>query len=205
MFLATVFLATAVLSTSTADLGRRFAQLEARIADLERVAPKDFRVVHYNVLADQYGSNLNPWFLYGADVTSEEREVLLRNFYSKNKPGWPAWAESVLSSGRISAVEQYDRKAFAWEQRRERLWQTVEGSQADVLTLAECDHYDDGEAGSDGFWRAPPEGGGLRELLAQKATRQLGRRLRDRVAREHVRARGDGRVRLWRHIPLVSR
>ena len=48
------------LCASVSDLARRLARLESRMADLERVAPKEFRVVHYNVLAEQYGSNFNP-------------------------------------------------------------------------------------------------------------------------------------------------
>ena len=39
-------------------------------------AQKRFSVFHYNVLADQYGSNLQPWFLMGAEppVSNEERK-----------------------------------------------------------------------------------------------------------------------------------
>ena len=76
------------------------AAQSGRIADLERVAPKEFEVVHYNVLSDQAGTNLQPWFCYGADLTPAERKLLHDNFYAKGKDyksqprkGWPEWAE----------------------------------------------------------------------------------------------------------------
>lgn len=155
------------LCASVSDLARRLARLESRMADLERVAPKEFRVVHYNVLAEQYGSNFNPWFLYGANVTPEERDELLQRFYASNgksakSRGWPEWADRILSPERIAAVERYEQEAFDWDQRRERLWQTVDGCEADVLTLAECDHYDDfwcerlQAAGFESCWRKRP-------------------------------------------------
>ena len=87
----------------------------ARIADLERVTQKEFEIVHYNVLADQAGSNLNPWFLYGGNVTAAERAELTRRFYhgdvrgrkdSPNK-GWPDWALGILSDERRAAIEEY--------------------------------------------------------------------------------------------------
>ena len=103
-----------------------------RIADLERVVPKEFEVMHYNVLADQAGQNMQPWFCYGADVTNEERQQLHRNFYANGNAnkraadkGWPSWAESVLSPERIAAVENYHERVFAWERRKHALWGQV--------------------------------------------------------------------------------
>ena len=101
---------------------RQSLQLEmqsARIADLERTVAKEFEVMHYNVLADQAGKNMVPWFCYGADVTEEERKELHKRFYAmgdKNKraadKGWPTWAEGILSAERIAAVEAYDAARF---------------------------------------------------------------------------------------------
>jgi hypothetical protein len=143
----------------------RIATLERRVSDLERVAPREFRVVHYNVLAEQYGSNTVPWFLYGADVTPEERKTLLEKFYIKKGDkytGWPAWAEGVLSPARVAAVEEYDAAAFEWCKRSERLWRVVEAAAGDVLTLAECDRFDEfwsgrlHAAGYAATWRKRP-------------------------------------------------
>lgn len=103
------------------------------------------------VLAEQYGHNTVPWFLYGADppVSPEERRELLSRFYAKKGgkySGWPAWAENVLGPNRIADIEAYDEEAFAWEKRCQRLWDVVTAAKGDVLTLAECDRFDD-------FWR----------------------------------------------------
>lgn len=136
-------------------LEQRLQELELRAMDLERVAPKEFEVLHYNVLAERYGCNMQPWFLYGAQVTPEERAELLRRFYgtatsnlgpSANKllddKGWPEWAEGVLSAERRAAIEQYHERSFRWDIRRERLWDTVSSSTADIITLAECDNFE---------------------------------------------------------------
>ena len=70
--------AGAALSDGT-DLLRRLARLEARVGDLERIAPAEFSIMHWNVLADQYASNLLPWFsqrplLINKDQVSLRRE-----------------------------------------------------------------------------------------------------------------------------------
>ena len=56
------------LSERVQKLEASLARQAVQISDLERVAPKEFEVVHYNVLSDQASSNFNPWFLYGANV-----------------------------------------------------------------------------------------------------------------------------------------
>ena len=129
---------------------KRLVHAEGRVADLERVAPKEFEVIHFNVLADQAGTNRQPWFCYGADITPQEREDLHTNFYASGDDfkrmrdkGWPRWAEGVLSSERIAAVERYDEEIFRWELRSERLFQQCIKHQVgcrerspDVITLA---------------------------------------------------------------------
>ena len=151
-----------------------------RISDLERVTPKEFEIVHYNVLADHASSNLNPWFLYGANVTADERKDLTRRFYAgdvrgfKDAPnkGWPTWALEVLSPERRALLEQYDVDHFSWDARRERLWEAIRSVQVgarqrspDLITLAECDHYDDYwvqqllEGGYESVWRRRPRRG----------------------------------------------
>ena len=77
-----------MLEAINAKLERQQQLIErqaAQIADLERVTPKEFEIVHYNVLADQSSSNLQPWFCYGANVTGAERAELTRRFYSGDK------------------------------------------------------------------------------------------------------------------------
>ena len=110
-----------------AALEARLAALEERLVVLERVAPPEFSVFHYNVLADQYASNLQPWFLYGTDVTEEERARLFDKFYQRNATGelanvgWPTWAQAVLSPERRAAAEAVDAQIFAWDVRRASL------------------------------------------------------------------------------------
>lgn len=123
--------------------------------------------MHYNVLADQYGSNLQPWFLYGADppVSAAQRKELTRCYYQAGAgwdPGWPHWAEGVLSCEQLAAIAAVDQEVFAWSQRCERLWERVKLSNADVITLSECDHYEDfwrirlKQEGYDSVWRKRP-------------------------------------------------
>ena len=162
-----------------AALESRLKTAEDRVSDLERVTPKEFEIVHYNVLAGQAGTNMQPWFCYGADVSRAERRELHRRFYAsgdefKRSPtkGWPQWAEGILSPDRIAAVEAYDEDIFKWKRRRERLWRQISTHQVgcrvrspDVVTLAECDHFDDfwkGQfetAGYDAVWRKRPREG----------------------------------------------
>jgi len=171
---------SAELQQLVEQLSQRVASQSERISDLERVTPKEFEIVHYNLLADHASSNLNPWFLYGADVTPTERKELTRRFYAGDKrgykdvpnKGWPDWAVEVLSPERRALLEEYDRNFFAWERRRERLWGALREVQVgcrrrspDLLTLAECDHYDDywegtlRSGGYDSVWRRRPRAG----------------------------------------------
>ena len=118
---ALLFAPLAVLASQSSDLhtsSLRIAALEealhrqsARINDLERVVPKEFEVLHYSVLADQAGKNMQPWLCYGADVTADERRELHRRFYAdgdtnKRLPnkGWPTWALPGSSSPKPMAV-----------------------------------------------------------------------------------------------------
>ncbi|KAL1498954.1 hypothetical protein AB1Y20_013475 [Prymnesium parvum] len=141
-------------SSALRSLESRLDGLCERIEDLERVAPKEFEVFHYNVLARQYGSNMQPWFLYGAGVSDAERRQMLERFYAAGPDGqkqaadkgWPGWAEGVLSKERRASIEAYHEASFSWERRRERLWDVVRGANADVVTLAECDCFDS-------FWK----------------------------------------------------
>lgn len=144
-------------------------RLTERTADLERYAAKEFEVLHYNVLANHSGTNMLPWFCYGANVTKAEREEMHQRFYApgpdgmkqERGKGWPRWAVGVLSPERIAAVEAYNDAYFQWENRCERLYQAVRSHhvgcrerEPDIITLAECDCYDS-------FWRARLAQGGF--------------------------------------------
>jgi hypothetical protein len=126
-------------------------RLTERTADLERYAAKEFEVLHYNVLANHSGTNMLPWFCYGANVTKAERDEMHQRFYAagpdgmkqERGKGWPRWAVGVLSPERIAAVEVYDAAFFKWEKRRERLYQAVRSHhvgcrerEPDIITLA---------------------------------------------------------------------
>ena len=168
------------LEARAAEQAAEFAQQAERLTDLERVAPKDFELLHLNVLADDFGTNKDPWFCYGAGLTPGERVELTRCYNAPRKDGkenrrladkgWPGWAKSVLSAERIKAVEEYDARIFAWECRRERLWQTVAyhsignavcERSPDIITLSECDHFDD-------FWRERLESHGFEAVWRKR-------------------------------------
>lgn len=144
-------------------------RMAERLADLERYAAKEFEVLHYNVLANHSGTNMLPWFCYGANVTQRERDEMHRRFYASGPDGmkqqrgkgWPQWAVGVLSPERIAAIEAYDAAYFRWEVRRERLYQAVRSHhvgcrerEPDIITLAECDCYHT-------FWKHRLEMGGF--------------------------------------------
>ena len=104
---------------------------------------------------------MQPWFLYGADVSADERRAMLERFYAPGPDGskkaldkgWPGLAVDVLSAERRAAIEAYNERCFRWETRREGLWRVVKESNADIITLAEADCYDD-------FWKDRLEAAG---------------------------------------------
>ena len=51
--------------------------------------------------------------------------------------------DSLNAKAALAGIDEYDARFFAWEERRERLWSVVDGSASDILTLAECDHFED--------------------------------------------------------------
>lgn len=68
----------------------------------------------------------------------------------------------MLSAERLRAIEAHDARFFAWDERSKRLWRTLMDADADVLTLAECDCFDEfwsGRLRAAGFaaaWRKRP-------------------------------------------------
>eukprot|EP00977_Amphora_coffeiformis_P022071 scaffold10368_cov180-Amphora_coffeaeformis.AAC.4 len=117
------------------------------------VAPS-FIVAQYNVLAGYLGDNRQPWFLHGLlDLPLERRNRILHKFYERHPvtgellhAGWPTYVEGILSEQEQETVERVHDECFAWPVRRPRLLATVRDLNADLLSLVECDHYDD-------FWK----------------------------------------------------
>ena len=106
-------------------------------------------ITHYNVLARSYGSNLLPWFLYGANppVTREQRQKLEELRCKIDETGnrlhtpLEVHARSVLSSEQVSQLQQYDERFFAWEERKWKLVDKIMENDPDIVTLAECEEY----------------------------------------------------------------
>ena len=159
----------ASLTGDSASLMDKLNELAERVEELERVAPREFSLTHYNVLADQYSSNMQPWFLYGAEppVTQDERRALHKHFYARDaagnliNAGWPNWAHSVLSVERQAMIEAVDDAVFKWRSRSERLWSELRAADSDLITLAECDHYDD-------FWEPQLRDAGYQSVYRQR-------------------------------------
>ena len=114
------------------ELERRLRNLEARLAHTESVSRRVFTLTHYNILASQYGSNMEPWFCYlgsGKAISAEKRAMLKTNHVAKGPDGrylnvgWPTWAKAggALTEEEIAAVERVDERHFSWETRKHRL------------------------------------------------------------------------------------
>jgi len=124
------------------------AQLEKMAKVLESVQ-KDVRrtvsFMQYNILASYLGKNIQPWFLYGADIEPQEREAIFARFNERGEDGkpkyaWPDYAKGILSQEAITAVEHYDA-FFRWENRRQKLVDQIWENNPDVLSLVELDDH----------------------------------------------------------------
>eukprot|EP00927_Polykrikos_kofoidii_P060004 TRINITY_DN55087_c0_g1_i1.p1 TRINITY_DN55087_c0_g1~~TRINITY_DN55087_c0_g1_i1.p1 ORF type:complete len:824 (-),score=170.47 TRINITY_DN55087_c0_g1_i1:41-2512(-) len=141
------------LETALVEQRRKFEdsvrQMEYRLQRVERDQPLTFSVLQYNILANYLGKNTQPWLLYGAEVSQELRDKIFAKFYEKGEDGkfvnvgWPKYAVGLLSDEEIKAVEEYDRRCFAWEVRRPKLIETLRSSDADIMSLVELDEYED--------------------------------------------------------------
>ena len=108
--------AVGALTSRITELESVLKRQAERIADLERTTPKEFEIIHFNVLADQVGRNIVPWFCYGADVTAEERVELHKRFYGRTQrhPGNVYYDLCDCSEGGV--VAQYSQE-YATTQR----------------------------------------------------------------------------------------
>jgi len=140
------------------DLEARVAELEAltrrqdsciremklALASVQRDAPRTVSVMQYNILASYLGINTQPWFLYGVDLTPEQRADIMRLYYERGPNGeyngWPKYVEGVLSPEEIAAVEQ-EEVHFEWENRKVKLVDEIQTLDADIISLVELDHF----------------------------------------------------------------
>lgn len=130
--------------------------------------PLEFTVGQYNILAGYMGNNMEPWFLYGIELTPERRQEILKLHGERRpdgkpaNPGWPNYVKGVLTPEEIKQVEEVHQNSFAWERRKDRLLDVIRDMDSDVLSLVECDHYEDHfkpaleQMGYESTWRKRP-------------------------------------------------
>eukprot|EP00434_Breviolum_minutum_P003820 symbB.v1.2.003361.t1/scaffold186.1/size279346/8 len=154
------------MSASRADSQGHLARRSAR----KRLAPRavEFTVGQYNILAGYLGINMQPWFLYGVHMPEERRQRIFQMHREKlpngeyANLGWPKYVTGILSDEEIRRVEEIHNEHFAWEKRRWRLLEVIRGMKCDLLSLVECDHYEDHfkaallQMGYDSIWRKRP-------------------------------------------------
>eukprot|EP00756_Hemistasia_phaeocysticola_P052145 Hpha_TRINITY_DN2734_c0_g1::TRINITY_DN2734_c0_g1_i1::g.110315::m.110315 len=136
---------------------------------LAESVPPSFSIAQYNLLAGYLGNNMEPWFLYGVDLSPEERQAVRNKHQEKDESGkykysgWPNYAKGILTDEQIQKVEEVHRNSFDWEGRKVRLLEQALRLDADILSFVECDHYDDisgttptftGHDPGPGFWKA---------------------------------------------------
>lgn len=136
--------------------------------DDSRRPPLEISVGQYNILAGYLGNNTEPWFLYGVELSDERRSEIMQKFSlrdSDGKPvnaGWPRYVQGILSPEEIAEIERVNKSVFTWEQRRERIISEIGQMDVDILSLVECDHYEDffkpalPEMGYDSKWMKRP-------------------------------------------------
>eukprot|EP00929_Paragymnodinium_shiwhaense_P013896 TRINITY_DN121749_c0_g1_i1.p1 TRINITY_DN121749_c0_g1~~TRINITY_DN121749_c0_g1_i1.p1 ORF type:complete len:789 (-),score=191.34 TRINITY_DN121749_c0_g1_i1:148-2514(-) len=115
-------------------------QLRQTLSSVQKDIGRSVSVLQYNILAAYLGDNTAPWFLYGADISAEDREKIFKRYYQGEK--WPAYADQQFSDEDMRRVEEQNKAYFAWQQRKLRLVEEVKRRDADVVSLVELDKYD---------------------------------------------------------------
>ena len=134
---------------------------------LAQSTPLEFSVMQYNLLAKYLGSNLEPWFLFGANLDEERRARVQAKHVEKDADGrylnvgFEKYTAGVLTEEEQAAVRKVDEECFAWERRGPLLCSTIWKHGADVISLVECDEFEYfkkylGPRGYDGRWRKRP-------------------------------------------------
>eukprot|EP00439_Symbiodinium_sp_Y106_P084247 s159_g25.t1 len=124
---------------------QQLQQMTKALEGVQKDVRRTVSVMQYNILASYLGKNTQPWFLYGADISPEERERIFARFNERGPDGtpkhrWPDYATGILRPEEITAVEQYDT-FFRWEFRRQKLLEQIEIMDPDVLSLVELDDH----------------------------------------------------------------
>lgn len=172
-------------STTAADTASRLEELEGLLRALTKRVEEQhnevealrntlqrqstqFSVGQYNILAGYMGNNTEPWFLYGVHMTEERRQSIFKLHGERlpdgkpANPGWPAYVRGVLSEEEQREVERVNRDIFSWEKRKDRLLEVIRDMDTDILSLVECDHYEEffkpglANLGYDSVWKQRP-------------------------------------------------
>jgi len=131
------------------DLATRQAaqlrQMQQTLSCVQRDGRRTVSVLQYNILASYLGRNTQPWFLYGADITPEERQMIFMKYNERTADGkpknaWPKYVEDVLTPEQVAEIERHDAY-FRWETRKDALMQEFRQYDADVVSLVELDHF----------------------------------------------------------------
>jgi len=150
-----------------AELSQMRSDLTGLRQQMSRV-PLHFSVGQYNILAGYLGNNMEPWFLYGVDMPNERRNAIIERHELQDSAGnyvnfgWPSYASGLLSEDEIHKVEQVHKEHFAWDRRKGKLVEVIQNLDVDLLSLVECDHYEDHfqpaltAMGYDSIWHQRP-------------------------------------------------
>lgn len=127
----------------------------------------DIKVLQYNILASYLGSNLEPWFLYGKDLTNataikkrenQQRQVLAKMYEKKegkfvndsfrecltpealikDKPSCQTF-KGIFSDDELKNLHEYDVKFFSWDKRKEKIITAIKEQKPDIISLVELD------------------------------------------------------------------
>lgn len=165
-----------------------------------------FRVMQYNFLAKRYARNMEPWFLYEGlrpDGDEERAQAIIKRHGARRPDGsyayagWPKYAEGILSQDELKAVEERDTRDFPFEIRAPRLLDVIRDADADVISLVECDEYDEfwrdrlEELGYGSVWHKRPRASGLGRAppAVRRRRRTLAGHLADHAAEVEDRLR----------------
>lgn len=157
----------ACISKLEAQVSTLSSQLESFRQYVKR-QPVQISVGTYNILAGYLGNNTEPWFLYGPEVSDARRQEISKLHSMRNpdgrpaNAGWPKYVHGVLTEEEQAEVLRRDAQHFAWDQRKDRLVRVIQDMDVDILSLVECDHYEDffksrlADIGYDSIWRKRP-------------------------------------------------
>jgi len=163
--------ATSAMQAQLKTMQKELSQMRSDLAGLQqqlRRVPLHFSVGQYNILAGYLGNNTEPWFLYGVDMPAERRDAISKQHKLQDSEGkyvhdgWPSYVHGLLSEDEILKVEQVHAEHFSWERRKGRLVEVIQDLDVDLLSLVECDHYEDyfqpvlTAMGYDSIWQQRP-------------------------------------------------